>query len=321
MGNGGIIFSIKSFVQKRPILTLILILGIFIGVIYLNIEVLHFTSNPQFCAKCHSKEGTGPLSEVYTWRKNIHSQHGVACLDCHGRPGVVYYIRAKLKGLSDLYNFTFKGQKHMLERLHKVFTDPVHASQVVSSESCLFCHTDYYNQKYRKERIMTLAGITFRTLDTVKNPEFRYSKNMIDIMKDEVRKNPDIDPKHLSHINAGISCVFCHRRVAHGGELINLASKNIFDGDRVCTDCHLKKKDQISMKDIILSKAGNPAKFSHNFHIQMFECDTCHPSLFKMKAGTSSITFDSHSKDVYCFTCHGTNKSASFDCALCHQGG
>lgn len=66
MGNGGIIFSIKSFVQKRPILTLILILGIFIGIIYFNIEVLHFTSNPEFCAKCHPREGTGPLAEVYT---------------------------------------------------------------------------------------------------------------------------------------------------------------------------------------------------------------------------------------------------------------
>lgn len=320
MEKGGFLNSIASFIQKRPFLTLLIILGFFIGIIYLNIEVLHFTSEPKFCAKCHPKEGTGPLSEVYTWGKNIHSLNGVACLDCHARPGFFYYMRAKIKGLSDLYNFAFKGQQHMIEVLHKAFNDPVYASKVVSMESCLFCHTDYYNHKFRKERIMTLAGITFRTLDRVKNPEFRRSKNMIDILTEEVRRNSDIDPKHASHTIAGINCVFCHRRVAHGGELINLASQNVFDGERVCSSCHMTNKEQIHMKDIILSKAGNPAKFSHDFHVQMFECSTCHPSLFKMKAGKNNITFDSHSKDIYCFACHGTNKSASFDCNLCHQG-
>lgn len=321
MGNGGIVSSIKAFIQKRPLLTLLFLVGFLIAFVYINVEVLHFTSNPQFCAKCHPKKGTGPLAEVFTWSKNIHSQNNVACLDCHGRPGFVNYMQAKLKGLSDTFNFAFKGQKHMLEVLHKAFNDPVYASKVVSMESCLFCHTDYYNQKIRSSRMMTLAGITFRTLDTVKNPAFRTSKNMIDIMTDPVRRNPDIDPKHASHIKAGINCVFCHRRVAHGGEFINLASANICEGEAVCSNCHIKNKETIQMKDIVLSKAGNPAKFSHNFHVQMFECNTCHPSLFKMKAGTSNITFDSHKKDQYCFMCHGQGKSANFNCETCHQGG
>ncbi len=321
MANIGIIGAIKSFVQKRPYLTLFLLLSFFIGFLFINIEVLHFTSSPQFCAKCHPKEGTGPLTEVYTWKKNIHSQHGVSCLDCHGRPGFFYYMKAKIKGLSDLYNFAAKGKEHMIEVLQKSINDPVYASQVVSMESCLYCHTDYYNQKFRKERIMTLAGITFRALDNIKNPQYRISKNMIDIMREDVRSNPDIDPKHAAHIRANISCIFCHRGVAHSGELISYVSKDANNLENVCTTCHLNNKDVISMRDIVLSKAGNPAKFSHNFHLQMFECSTCHPSLFKMKAGTSAISFETHSKDIYCFTCHGQNKSASFDCALCHQGG
>lgn len=321
MGNGGIISGIKNFVQQRPLLTLIILVVILMGFVYINVEVLHFTSNPQFCAKCHPKDAPGPLGEVFTWGKNIHAKNNVACLDCHGRPGFIYYMRAKLKGLKDTFNFAFKGQEHMLKILHKAFNDPVYASEVVSMESCLFCHTDYYNQKIRKERVMSFFGITFRTLDTVKNPEFRLSKNMIDIMTDEVRRNPDIDPKHASHIKAGIHCSFCHRRVAHGGELINLASANICEGENVCSNCHIKNKETIQMRDIILSKAGNPAKFSHNFHVQMFECSTCHPSLFKMKAGTSQINFATHKTDHYCFMCHGENKSANFNCETCHQGG
>lgn len=104
----------------------------------------------------------------------------------------------------------------MLKILHKAFNDPIYASKVVSMESCLFCHTDYYNQKIRKERIMTFFGITFRPMDTVKNPNYRLSKNMIDIMTDKVRRNP-IDPKHTSHIKASIHCSFCRRRVAQRG--------------------------------------------------------------------------------------------------------
>ncbi len=73
------------------------------------------------------------------------------------------------------------------------------------------------------------------------------------------------------------------------------------------------------MSDLWLSKRGNPAKFSHTSHVQMFDCNTCHPSLFKMKAGTSEITMDTHLTDHYCFSCHGENKSANFNCEICHQ--
>ncbi len=321
MGSNSVIASITNFIHQKPKLTLFILLALLLGFVFLNVEVLHFTSNPNFCAKCHPKEGTGPLTEVYTWKKNIHAHHNVACLDCHGGPGFFYYMRAKLKGLSDLYNFAFKGSEHMVKVLQKSYSDPVYAAKTYYVESCLFCHTDYYNKKFQKERIITLPGITFRTLDTVKNPEYRVSKNMIDIMTDQIRKNPEIDPKHSSHIKAGIACHFCHRQVTHSGAFINLVSKNIWEGEEVCSKCHLENKETIQMRDLVLSKAGNPAKFSHNFHIQIFECSTCHPSLFKMKAGTSNITFQSHSQEQYCFVCHGENRSANFQCESCHQGG
>ncbi|MGC9141017.1 MAG: NapC/NirT family cytochrome c [Caldimicrobium sp.] len=104
-----------------------------VGFVYLNIEVLHFTSNPQFCAKCHPRNEPGPLGEVFTWGKNIHSQNNLACLDCHGRPGYFYYMKAKLKGLKYTFNFAFHGQEHMLKILHKVFND-----SCLCLRSCLY---------------------------------------------------------------------------------------------------------------------------------------------------------------------------------------
>jgi c(7)-type cytochrome triheme protein len=319
MGDTGLLFKIKSFVEKHPLTALFSLFILILLIIYLNIEVIHFTSQPQFCAKCHPKEAPGILGEVFTWKDNIHAKYNVACLDCHAKPGIINYFITKSKGLKDTFNFAFRGQEHMIKVLHKSFTDPVYASKVVSSESCLFCHTDYYNEKFRKERLIKLPLVHFRTLEEVKNPEWRKAKGMIDILTEEVRRTPDIDPKHASHIKAGVSCVFCHRRVAHGGQLINLASANICEQERVCSSCHIKNKDVINMKDIIIQKAGNPARFSHNTHVQTFECDTCHFSLFKMKSGTTLITFKDHNSDKYCFSCHGENKAAPFSCELCHS--
>ncbi len=59
-------------------------------------------------------------------------------------------------------------------------------------KAAFFCHTDYYNEKLRKERLIKLPLVHFRTLEEVKNPEWRKAKGMIDILTEEVRRTPDI---------------------------------------------------------------------------------------------------------------------------------
>ena len=70
---------------------------------FVNIQVLHMTSEPEFCQLCHPAHGFGPLAEVDSWEHSAHGEAGVSCLDCHGRPGVVGYMKAKLGGLKDTY--------------------------------------------------------------------------------------------------------------------------------------------------------------------------------------------------------------------------
>lgn len=319
MEKRGKISTVVTFVKTRPLLSLAIGTGLAVGFIYLNIQAIHYTSKPQFCAKCHDAKAPGPLGEVYTWSLNIHAKNDVSCLDCHSAPGVFSYIKAKLKGLGDVYSFVFKGKDHMVQKLDQLHRDPNLQVKIFSMESCLFCHSTSYNEKIRKERIITLAGLTFRTLDKVKNPEYLTSKNMNDIMKDQIKEKYEINPKHSVHIKAGINCVICHRGVVHSGEEVKTVSKTLYEGENICFSCHMENREKIKMSDLTLSRAGYPAKFSHQFHSQIFDCQTCHPGLFKMKAGTTTITFADHSKDQACFVCHGEKKSANFNCQTCHQ--
>lgn len=319
MEKRGKISATFKFLRERPLLSLAIGTGIVAGFVFLNVQAMHYTSKPQFCAKCHNAKTPGPLGEVHTWSLNIHAKHNISCLDCHSGPGIFSYLKAKIKGLGDVYSFVFRGKDHMIQKLDQIHKDPTLQAKVYSMDSCLFCHSTEYNEKFRKERVITLAGLSFRTLDKIKNSEYLKVKNMIDIMSDQVKDNYEVNPKHSIHIKAGINCVICHRGVVHSGEEIKLVSKSINEGENMCFKCHMENRDKIKMSDINIAKAGYPAKFSHQLHSQIFECQTCHPGLFKMKAGTTTISFADHSKDVACFVCHGEKKSANFNCQSCHQ--
>lgn len=297
-----------ELILKYPKLTVLIVLVLFAALIFISVESLHITSEPGFCEFCHPQKETGPLSEVHTWRNNIHAARDVKCLDCHGVPGFVGYMKAKIRGLRDIYGFVVYSREHMLEILTMGATDPAYAAKLVPNETCLFCHSDSYNQEIRKERVMTV-GVKFRKLDSVKNPEFRKSVGLKDILTEPV--SGDIEPNHEKHTKAGINCVDCHLGVAHGGEYINKVNLEM------CSKCHEKRQEEIKMSDIRLGKAGTAVVFSHKSHTGMFKCNECHTNLFPMRKGVARITFADHQKARYCFSCHD-DKIASYECSKCH---
>ncbi|MBI4684099.1 MAG: NapC/NirT family cytochrome c [Nitrospirae bacterium] len=304
--------KIKVFARNNPksailIFTLAFFLSLAIF-IFIFVESLHISSEPKFCEFCHPEKKTGPFSEVYTWSKNIHATQEVKCLDCHGKPGLTGYMKAKFGGLRDIYGFVMYSHEHMSGILTKAATDPKYASEIVPNEICLFCHTDSYNQKIRKERIMS-AGVKFRLMDSVKNPEFRKSKGLRDILTEELKS--EVNLNHKKHLDAGINCLDCHLGVAHGGEY-----KNTVKTER-CVNCHEKRKSEISMSDLTFNAYGQAVIFSHKSHNAMFKCDECHPDIFQMRKGSSKITFADHTKQKLCYSCHN-NKKAPADCKTCH---
>ncbi len=303
-----VIGKVIEFIQKNPKLTVLIVLVLFAGYLYAMVEALHISSEPKFCQMCHPEKKTGPLSEVYTWSKNIHASKEVECLDCHGAPGFVGYMKAKIGGLGDIYGFVAKSTAHRMEVLTRASTDAKYAAELLPNETCLFCHTDSYNQKIRKERIMSV-GVRFRKLDGVVNPAFRKSAGLKDILTEDI--GGDINPNHKKHIEAGVNCVDCHLGVAHGGEF-----RNKVKIER-CVACHEQRKSAISMSDITLGSGDKTVVFSHKAHVEKFKCTECHTRLFPMKKGSVKIAFADHTKNKFCYSCHN-NRKAFFDCNTCH---
>lgn len=326
------VFKVLDFAVKRPLLSLIvLVVGLAVFA-FANYEIIHYSSSPGFCRMCHPGTTTGPLSEVHTWEKNIHAKAEVSCLDCHGKPGALGYLVAKMGGLVDLYGEIFKSKEHKMEILKEAHEDPKYAAKLVPNETCLFCHSDASNKKTRAETFMSI-GVHFRMLDGVVNPEFRKSKGLTDIIEEGVKPATDVEPKHKSHIAAGITCVDCHLGVAHSGEFqTKTKMKTCFKchdklrpgkmpANENCSACH-RKMDRVAPTEPISFGSGDSAvKFDHMKHLKNVQCSDCHTKLFQTKKGTAKITFADHNSGKYCYACHnGKTAFASDKCARCHSG-
>jgi c(7)-type cytochrome triheme protein len=323
--------QIRGFVTRRPKLTILIIIGIFAFFTFISVEALHFTSTPQFCKYCHPSDKPGPLGEVAAWEKSKHAKAGVSCLDCHAQPGLVGYLKAKVSALPDVYREFLGDPQHKMHIL-MLSSDPKYAAKLVQNDICMFCHTDSMNQKVRGDRIMSL-GHAFRKLDGVKNPEFRKSVGLPDIIAEGVRPTTDVDPKHKMHFEKGMNCVDCHLKIAHSGEMGYKSSMSIcfscHDQKRKeklnppdngnCTACHRKNEGLYPKEAIPFGKGSGVVKFEHETHVSMLGCNACHDKPFAMKKASTKIGFADHAAGRNCFSCHDGKKAFNWSsCASCH---
>lgn len=137
---------------------------------------------------------------------------------------------------------------------------------------------------------------------------------------------------HESH--AKIGCKDCHTGIfpmKKGTSRITMEA--IYQG-RYCGACHNGKrafassecgachelktfKKPVSYK---VEGVGNVV-FGHEFHSQIFGCDTCHPKFFAMKRTEKKMTMDAMYAGKYCGACHNGEKAfPSTDCGKCHKG-
>ncbi len=109
---------------------------------------------------------------------------------------------------------------------------------------------------------------------------------------------------HQQHIDSGYHCNQCHDVKGHKLMIIN---KN------VCNTCH-------NLKKITLKKTVLPSNFDHEIHSSLFSCKDCHPKLFLMKIGSSTVTMNDIYKGEYCGACHNGKKAfSSSECSKCHN--
>jgi len=281
---------------KRHILLMTLLAVGFILVFgFINIQILHMTSEPEFCAMCHPAQGLGPLAEVDSWEHSGHSEAGVSCLDCHGRPGIFGYLKAKIGGLKDTYMQLTISKEEKLEVLNNPEAD------LVPSEQCLFCHSDEGNREYREKQKLPLQLVEMRMLDSVENPEFRLRKGLPDIMSDTFVGGTHFD--HSFHIEAfDFACRDCHFGVVH-----NPMSKT--DRMNFCLMCHAENKDSSAP--------------------QLADCQVCHEAQYDMNNGTGAngVAGDPsimNQAGIGCLDCHtgvtrGTYRPTSETCTNCHD--
>ena len=281
---------------KQHIVLFTIISVVFVIVFgFVNIQILHMTSEPEFCHLCHPAQGFGPLAEVDSWEHSAHGEAGVSCLDCHGRPGVVGYMKAKLGGLYDTYMQFTISKEEKLEILSNPHPD------LVPSWHCLYCHSDQGNKSVRDSTKGPMKLVKMRMLDDVVNPDWRQRKGLPDIMEDTFVGGSHFD--HTLHIeDFNLTCRDCHFGVVH-----NPSTKT--DRMNFCLTCHADAPDDAP---------------------QMADCNVCHEAQLAMNEGigvagvedTPSLMYGD-AADMTCTDCHtgitkGVYRASSTTCADCH---
>jgi len=114
-----------------------------------------------------------------------------------------------------------------------------------------------------------------------------------------------------NHVNMkamaeGKSCGACH----NGKEAFSVQKK------ANCVKCHTGAKDLLFKNE----DAGN-VTFPHSVHIEMYDCNQCHPSLFKAQKGADHMTMEAMEKGQFCGACHNgdTAFNVADSCDSCHQ--
>lgn len=284
-----------SWCRRHIILVTVLCVLLVVAFGFVNVEILHMTSEPEFCAMCHPEHGFGPLAEVDSWEHSGHAAAGVSCLDCHGRPGPVGYMKAKLGGLKDTYMQLTISKEEKLRILSN--PDP----ELVPEEQCLFCHSDSGNEEYRENYPGPLEIVHMRLLDSVENPEFRMRKGLPDIMADTFVGGTHFD--HALHIEGfEQTCRDCHFGVVH-----QPGSKT--DRMNYCAACHAENE-------------GSSAP-------QLAECTVCHEAQLAMNEGRGAKGVTGapglmYGADITCTMCHtgveeGVYRPSSSTCTDCHS--
>lgn len=290
--------SIKDFFAwcKRHILLVTIICVVLMTIFgFVNVQILHMTSEPEFCHMCHPAQGFGPLAEVDSWEHSAHGDAGVSCLDCHGRPGVVGYMKAKIGGLRDTYMQLTISKEEKLA----ILANP-DSSHLVPDQHCLFCHSDEGNQEYRK-KVKLMKIVKMRMLDDVKNPEFREHKGLPDIMADTYVGGTQFD--HAMHIESfEFKCSDCHFGLVH-----KPGTKT--DRMNMCVTCHQENE-------------GSSAP-------QMANCEGCHEAQYNMNRGVGAMDVEGEEglmwgADIGCQECHtaveqGLYRPSKESCADCHE--
>jgi nitrate/TMAO reductase-like tetraheme cytochrome c subunit len=103
------------------------------------VVVMHYTSQPNFCASCHQINPS-----VVSWSVGPHKD--VTCLKCHADPGTIGYVKRKVAGLNEVY----------LQVTNQI-PDKIEAKIIPAA--CIYCHTGSSEFPNEKNLLLTTGEL------------------------------------------------------------------------------------------------------------------------------------------------------------------
>jgi nitrate/TMAO reductase-like tetraheme cytochrome c subunit len=205
--------NIVDFIKKHK-KKLIIIIAIFavIGTVA-TIELLHYTSEPEFCNLfCHEM---GP--EVDSWEKSWHAQRGVDCKACHYGAGIKGVIVAKWNAQTQLWHhITGAYANHPLEEAKE------HGFELAEQN---------IHQKGNKIYYIKAHGYA---IDVINYNCKRCHENVAEIERSSGRS---VRMAHKQHGERGVECSDCHINIVHGLDPKGLNYPSMW----TCFKCHNDK--------------------------------------------------------------------------------
>ncbi len=190
-------------------------------VFILTVAAFSITSQPRTCTLCH------PLKTYYeAWQESPHAQKG--CLTCHAEPGILGYLDAKQKGLSNALSYLI-NQKF----------EPESQSP---DKACLNCHNSVRKKASSKKVRMSHREVIEGGLHCYEchhNVGHQISTSTASTMEKCL-------PCHQKG-KASADCSTCHPIDIAYQPHLELENYRLahFTEDFTCRGCHSKEVDQL----------------------------------------------------------------------------
>ena len=269
-----------------------------------------YTSQADFCGSCHI------MKNAYnTWGSSKHKD--VRCVECHYAPGESHALKAKFKGLGQLFTYiaTEENKVRKPTRINDLSctTSQCHPEQQLKEDKVIFrdrilyihkthfdktiegqrLHCDTCHQHVRAEQHFQVPKVAC-FLCHFKNAEFNEGRARCSLCHEiptkplqKQKQENDSDDKPVTHQSleeANVPCQSCHFELIRGNGWIK---------EENCFQCHDISEDML--------EKTHERKLMHELHVagQHANCFDCHePILHRKEQAFLNPVRES------CFVCH-----------------
>ena len=200
---------------------------------------------------------------------------------------------------------------------------------------CDACHPDVFKAKANSNQVgmkQMEAGASCGschdgdTAFSVKSDCTTCHSNAVDQILIQTKNVGVVKFPHSAHIDM-FGCAKCHPGIFRPKANSNQVGMKQMETGASCGACHDGSTAFSVKEDCTMCHAGDidykglgKTVFPHAAHVEMFGCESCHPSPFKAQKGANPANMEDMKNGQSCGTCHNGAKAFDVkDCGPCHQ--